>query len=48
MPAELPAPCWDEVPRKPVWNGLVLRKAARPVLAVAKQEALKLSLLMAD
>src|ERR1700761_738435 len=48
MPAELPAPGWEEVPRKPVWNGLVFRNAAMFVLAVAKQEALKFSLLMAE
>src|SRR3954466_16103281 len=26
-PAELPAPCWAGVPRKPDWNGLVARNA---------------------
>src|SRR3984885_8075308 len=47
-PAELPAPCWEEVPRKPVWNGLVFRNADRLVLAWPKHEAPKLSLLMAE
>src|ERR1700728_1538539 len=48
MPAELPAPCWEEVPRKPVWNGLVFRKAAMSVLAWPKHEAAKLWLEMAE
>ena len=47
-PAELPAPCWAEVPRKPVWKGLVFRNAARSVLAWPKQEAPKFSLVMAE
>src|ERR1700678_3619895 len=47
-PAELPAPCWEEVPRKPAWNGLVFRNAARLLLAWPKQAAPKFWLLMAE
>src|SRR6478735_3316428 len=40
-PAELPAPCWAGVARKPSLNGSVLRNVSRSSPAVVKQESLK-------
>src|ERR1035437_1450261 len=37
MPAELPAPCWAEVVRKPVLNGSVEAKAFRSSPALVQQ-----------
>ena len=42
MPAELPAPCWDAVPRKPGWNGLVFMNAWRSAPALRKHGLLTL------
>src|ERR1700742_5006068 len=39
MPAELPAPCWAGVPRKPAWNGLVFRNARVSSPALVKHGA---------
>src|ERR1017187_5531309 len=47
MPAELPAPAWDAVPRKPVWNGLVAMKVLRSWPAFTKHAALTLTALIA-
>src|SRR5579871_4909603 len=46
-PAELPAPVWAGVARKPVWNGLVFMKAVIASPAFTKQELLRLMELMA-
>src|SRR5713226_4117825 len=43
MPAELPAPVWAAVPRKPLWNGWVLMKAVRSLPAFMKHGALRLT-----
>src|ERR1019366_3470511 len=45
MPAELPAPTWAAVPRKPVWNGLVAMNDLRSVPAFTQHGALRLSAL---
>ena len=41
-PAELPAPCWAGVPRKPVWNGLVAMNVLRSSPALMKHGSLRL------
>src|SRR5829696_4043491 len=40
-PAELPAPCWAEVVRKPSLNGFVSAKALRSSPAFVQQGSLK-------
>ena len=47
MPAELPAPTWAGVPRKPVWNGFVAMKDLSSLPAFMKHGALRLSAFIA-
>src|SRR5690349_11798290 len=41
IPAELPAPCWAGVPRKPGWKGLVAMKAFVSSPAFVKHGSLR-------